>query len=236
VPTVIITGGAKRIGRGLATAYQARGWNVGIIHRSGLPFWAAGNKAIANADVGNAAELRAACTMLAEYFGSVEVIVSNAGVFYQQEELSASSTEHLQQALQVNTLPLVTLADWYNNHCTNGDSFGRLIAITSLGAHQIWKDRLAYNVSKSALVTTVNSLARSLAPMISVNAVAPGAIVFPDEHTVNDTNVQPAENIPMKRYGNADDVFDAVWFFSTCTRYITAQHVIVDGGYHLTTQ
>ena len=105
----------------------------------------------------------------------------------------------------------------------------------SLGAHEIWRDRIAYNVSKSALHTMVQTLARGLAPRISVNSVAPGIIVQPNDVAEHErAGMIGIDRIPMERYGDVADVFDAVWFFATASRYITGQTIIVDGGYHLT--
>ena len=97
----------------------------------------------------------------------------------------------------------------------------------------MWRDRIDYNVSKAALLRLVQTLARSVAPDITVNSVAPGAITGGMETTEADAAAVKVGRIPMGRYGTADDVFDAVWFLATASAYITGQTIIVDGGVHL---
>src|SRR5690606_4446286 len=107
----------------------------------------------------------------------------------------------------------------------------RIINIASLGALEIWKGRVPYHISKSALLHLTKAMAVELAPNISVNCVCPGAIHIPEE-PAEDSSLISTDKIPMKRYGNVDDIFDAVYFFATCSAYITGQNIIVDGGYH----
>jgi NAD(P)-dependent dehydrogenase (short-subunit alcohol dehydrogenase family) len=108
---------------------------------------------------------------------------------------------------------------------------GRIVNIASLGAFQIWKDRIPYNVSKAAVVQLTKALARSLAPDIMVNAVAPGAIAIPDEPAAGGM-IAPSR-IPMGRHGSTDDIFNAVYFFADTATYITGQTLIVDGGLNI---
>jgi NAD(P)-dependent dehydrogenase (short-subunit alcohol dehydrogenase family) len=161
-----------------------------------------------------------------------DVIVSNAGVF--PEAMSARDlTEHdVIGVFQSNTLPLLTISKLYASSLRGGKS-GRLIALGSLGSIEIWKQRIAYNVSKSALLTLARALARDWAPMMSINVVAPGAVTFEDDPTEGDKVVAGISKVPMGRHATVDDVFDAVWFFSTASHYITGQLLCVDGGYHL---
>ncbi len=165
--------------------------------------------------------------------GHASVIVSNAGVFPEPKTVLETSTSLVEDTLRINTLPLLTIAQFYQESCTRNAAAGRLVSLGSLGALEIWKDRIAYNVSKSALQTLALTLARGLAPTISVNTVSPGAIAQPEEATENDSNLIDPNRIPMKRHGTVDDIFDAVWFFATSSQYITGQTIVVDGGYHL---
>ncbi|MBU3742254.1 MAG: SDR family oxidoreductase [Candidatus Kapabacteria bacterium] len=243
MPTVLITGGARRLGAAFATAFAARGYDVGITYRTSASAAAATVDACAAAgvqaamrhcDVADAAALELAVTSLIDELGTPDVIVSNAGIFPDRTSVDRLQVDAVRHAIDVNTLPLVTLAKVYHDCLvTSSVPHGRLISISSLGALEIWRDRLAYNVSKSALLTTVMSLARSAAPRMSVNSVAPGAILMPHEPTSNDAAMLPADRIPMGRHGSADDVMDAVWFFATCSPYVTGQVLTVDGGSHL---
>ncbi len=235
---VFITGGGRRLGRAMALGFAERGYDVGITFhtssdeaRSAVDaIHAMGRRSHAvQADVATDLALQAAFDVLVAELGVPDVVISNAGVF--PDANAHASASDVRSAIDVNTLPLVTLARCIERHPSVGGT--RLVAISSLGGLEIWKDRLAYNVSKSALNTAVRSLARSMAPQVTVNAVAPGAIEQPTERTDADKGLTQLERIPMRRYGTAADVFEAVWFFSTTTTYITGQIISVDGGYGL---
>ncbi|RPI67864.1 MAG: SDR family oxidoreductase [Ignavibacteriae bacterium] len=242
MPIVFITGGARRIGRQLALGFARQGWDVGITYHTSAEaatetvgeLHALGVRAdMKRCDVSNDDELSHAFRRLCETLGTPDVVVSNAGIFPDRRSVDDLDTDALRATLNVNTTPFLTIAREYRTALAGTDRRGRLIAMSSLGALEIWKDRIDYNVSKASLVTLVQTLARSLAPTIAVNTVAPGAIVLADEPSAADAAVASTERIPMGRYGNGDDVFDAVWFFATCTNYITGQLLAVDGGYRL---
>lgn len=241
MPIVFITGGARRIGKQLALNFARRGWDVGFTYHTSSEaavqtlqeLQQIGVRAdMKRCDVANDDELTHAFQRLNETLGTPAVVISNAGIFPDRRTINELDAAAFRATLDVNTTPLLTLAKAYHAALKN-DQQGRLIAISSLGALEVWKDRIDYNVSKSALVTLVQTLARSLAPSITVNTVAPGAIVMPDEPSSSDAAVASTDRIPMGRYGLPQDVFDAVWFFATATSYITGQLLTVDGGYRL---
>ena len=241
MPTVFITGGAVRIGKRLAQRFAEHGWNVGITYFTSAEqadqtvgeLLDASVKAVAvQCDVKDEQQLTAALDTLHREVGTPEVIVSNAGIFPDRRSAQELTPESLRETLDVNTVPLLTLGRWMQSHHKRNTP-ARLISLSSLGGFEIWRDRIDYNVSKTALIRLVETLARSLAPSITVNSVAPGAITEGMESTDADATAAPLERIPMGRYGTPDDLFDAVWFLATSTTYITGQTIIVDGGYHL---
>lgn len=244
MPVVWISGGARRIGKGLALRFAERGYDVCITYRTSE--WEATSVCekirslgqIAHAmqcDVRVDSDITRALETCTAMLGCPDVIVSNVGVFPARTPVATMSEQDVVDAFAVNTVPLLTISRVYHELCTRHDVHGRIISIGSLGAHEIWRDRIAYNVSKSALHTMVQTLARGLAPMIAVNSVAPGVIAQPDDVAEHEMQSMVAtERIPMQRHGDVNDVFDAVWFFATASHYITGQTLLVDGGYHLT--
>lgn len=242
MPSVIIIGGARRIGAAMARTFAQRGYDVGITYRTsereaadtlGVCHSHGVRAAKQQCDVSDAAALASAFSALVDAHGVPDVLIVNAGIFPGPTSIDDLDVDAIRHAIDVNTLPLVTLAKAYREKLTASGGTGRLISMSSLGAVEIWRDRLAYNVSKSALVTAVRSLARSAAPQLSVNTVAPGAILISEEPNGHERAMTATERIPMGRYGTSDDVMDAVWFFATCSPYITGQFIAVDGGYHL---
>jgi 3-oxoacyl-[acyl-carrier protein] reductase/pteridine reductase len=243
MPVVWITGGARRIGRGLALRFAERGFDVAFTYNTSQAqavrvceeIEACGRRALAvRCDVSDAALLTATLEQFMADIGPADVVVSNAGVFPPARSVGETPLEDLEDTLRVNTLPLYTIAQVYERMCRTEGRTGRIISIGSLGAFEIWRGRIPYNVSKHALHTLVQALARALAPMITVNTVAPGAIRQPEDPTENDTSLVDVSRIPMGRYGTVDDIFDAVWFFATASSYCTGQVLSVDGGYRLT--
>jgi NAD(P)-dependent dehydrogenase (short-subunit alcohol dehydrogenase family) len=154
------------------------------------------------------------------------VLVNNAGVLPPQRTFEELSLKELQQTLNLNLLAPFILTQAAVKEMKPGSA---VINIASLGAFEIWKSRIDYHVSKSALVTLTRALARELGPRkISVNAIAPGAIAADDEQAARIGTQE--EKIPFGKYGVPDDIAKAVIFFAYDASYITGQTLVVDGG------
>ncbi len=241
--TVFVIGGARRLGAAISQGMAASGFTVGFTWHSDEARAEATATAIRQHDVrcatvrANVArpdELVNALDNLAMGVGLPDAIVVNAGVFPLPVSISNIVESDIVEAMRINTLPLITVAKWLYQKSTQDGDVRRIISIGSLGADQIWKDRLAYNVSKAALATAMKSLARSCAPRLAINSVSPGMTIMPDDPSDNDAAAPSAASIPMGRYGTPDDVVDAVRFFVTTTSYITGQTIRIDGGHNLT--
>lgn len=240
--TVFITGSGRRIGRALAIAFAARKWNVAIhyghSHSEAEATLAAVREhgvdaELFKADVSNRDEIQSAVYAAAERFGAIDVLVNNAGVYPKATPATDLGEAEWRAVMETNLYGefFAAQAAAVSMLKRGGDGeAGRIVNISSLGAFQIWKDRVAYNVSKAAVVQLTRSLARALAPRIAVNSVAPGAIEIPLEPA---GRLVDADRIPMRRHGNVDDIFNAVWFFADSSTYVTGQTLIVDGGLHI---
>lgn len=238
--SVLITGAGRRIGAGLATRFAAKGWDVVLhYHTSQQAATALASNLrdtygvaahVVQADVRQAEQVAEAFARAAEAVGELSVLVNNAGVFPERKPVAAMDEEFWDAVLHTNLRSQFTAAREFLRQ--NGEREGaRIVNIGSLGGIEIWKERVAYNVSKAGVLQLTKALAREFAPRIAVNCVAPGII-----HIPNEPDGMPAlapEAIPMQRYGSIDDVFDAVYFFSTCSPYITGQVLFVDGGRQL---
>ena len=243
MPVAIVIGGARRLGRAIALRLAAEGYDVGITYHTSVDHAESLQRQITpmgrafhsvQADVRIQTALASAWHQLLAWMGSPDVVILCAGVFPERKHPQNVTLDELDDAMRINAMPLVILAQQYEQHCLEHGRIGRMISIGSLGAVEIWSNRLAYNMSKSAARTAALSLARSLAPVISVNIVAPGAIVQPDDVTSTDAALISTDRIPMGRHGTNVDVCDAVMFFATASHYITGQTIYVDGGYGLT--
>lgn len=234
---VFITGAGRRIGKTLAINFAKKGWDVAINYNSSEKAAletadickSQGVRAnIYKADVSKKDEIIGAMDKAIEELGLPLVLVNNAGVFPQRTKIADIEESLIDDIFDINLKGEFFTSQYFSQLAMPNS---RIINIASLGGYEIWKGRLPYHISKSALLHMTRALAVELAPNISVNSVSPGAIqVFEDP--AMDSSLISIDKIPMKRYGTADDIFDAVYFFATTNSYITGQDIIVDGGYH----
>jgi len=122
---------------------------------------------------------------------------------------------------------LLTSKEFSKHHTT-----GKIINISSIGGVNIFKNRIDYNISKSALINLTKVLAKELSPDFSVNCVCPGVIDLKTEPLI-DNNYPSEHSIPMKRYADINDLFEVIYFFATCSHYITGQVLHIAGGLEL---
>ncbi len=232
---VFISGGVKRMGLHIAYAFSERGATLGLNYNNS-PLKDA-KKAVEECLNRGAKEVfllkgditKNAPAIFKQFIkatGGIDVLVNNSGVLPPITPLEKLTLKQLQSTLDLNLLAPFMLAKEAAPKLPNG---GSIINIASLGAFEIWKSRIDYHVSKSALVTLTRALARELGPRgITVNAIAPGAIAADKaQAALIDTG---EEKIPMGYYGTPDDIAAAVIFLAYNARYVTGQTLIVDGG------
>lgn len=237
---VVITGGVRRLGLAIALGFAERGASLLLIYHS-----ASGEEVAAAAELCTqvgAAEvhtLQVDITLnpgeilakLPKQWNGIDVLVNNAGVMPKRKTLSELSVENFEATLELNLLAPFTVSKSLAGSLSEG---GAIINIASLGGLQIWKERIDYNVSKSALITLTRALARELASRrITVNAIAPGAISLENETT--ERMGIAAEKIPFGQYGTGGNIAKAVLFFAYDAPYVTGQTLAVDGGRTLLT-
>lgn len=103
--------------------------------------------------------------------------------------------------------------------------------ISSLGGIRPWADHVHYCASKAGVIMMTKALAKALAPMITVNSVAPGVIAFNHGDQEVQADIQGMINAtPMRRSGRPEEIAEAVHFFLTSPDFITGQVLAVDGG------
>lgn len=229
---VLITGGVRRLGLHIAYGFAERHAVLGLNYHHASDREAdqaqseclkrgAKQVFLLKGDVTKEAD--AIVGRFAKLAGSIEVVVNNAGVFPKRQSLEELRIQQFEETLVLNLLAPFEVSKRAVEFMKEG---GAIVNLASLGGVQIWKERIDYNVSKSALITLTKALARELASKkITVNAIGPGAIRVADEA------LGIAEDkIPLGHYGNAEDVVRAVLFFAYDAPYVTGQCLLVDGG------
>jgi NAD(P)-dependent dehydrogenase (short-subunit alcohol dehydrogenase family) len=227
---VLVTGGAKRIGRSLALALAAEGADVVVSYRGSkqeadetvAAVRSLGVRSLAiGCDVRSEASVQSAVAEAVEYLGG---LVNNAGAF-ETVALEAISIEQWDAMFETNTRGPFLVAKAAHPHLKAAR--GRIINIGSLGGIHAWATHAHYCTSKAALHMLSQTMAKAWAPEIAVNCVAPGMIVW---GSVNPAYEHFVEKTPMRRNGSAEDVAAAVVFFAAAPSFITGQMIAVDGG------
>lgn len=237
MPCIMITGSGKRLGKALALEFAKCGWDI-IIHYNNSEQSAEElmryfkncnfNAFSVKADLRSRIQIESAFDTIKSNFLLPDVLVNNAGIYPSKKGLSELTEQEWDSTFDINLKQVFLTAKCFAEMSI---VTGRIINIGSLGGQEIWNGRIPYNVSKAGLIQLTKVLAVELAPKISVNCVSPGTILL-DEEPSEPIQVLP-NTIPMQRFANVNDIFEAVYFFATCTNYISGQCLNVDGAYHL---
>lgn len=234
--TVLITGAARRIGRSLALAVARAGADV-IIHfgnsrseaeSAQAEIQTLGRKAfLLQADLADPIQV-AGLMARAQEFGPVSALVNNAAIF---EPLTwdNSNLEAWNQHLMVNlTVPFLLSQAFARSSEPRGNR--RIVNLLDWRAERPGPDHLPYTISKAALAALTRSLAVALAPNVTVNGLALGAVLPPSNgKATNDI----LDRIPAHRWADLEEVGEALLFLLDGPTYITGEIIHVDGGRHL---
>lgn len=235
--TIFITGGAKRIGASIANYFHAKNFKIFIHYNKSkeevnklsqeLNEKENGSCKILQADF----SLKDSVSNTIEQFYSlsdrIDVLVNNASSFY-PTPIQEASEEQWKNLLDTNaTTPLFLIQGFQKGLQESG---GSVINISDSLASKGIKNYSLYSSAKGALETLTKSLAKELAPEIRINAVAPGAILWPEDEEINEeTKNSILEKVDLRRIGDPKDIASAVYFLTQAS-YITGQVLKVDGG------
>jgi beta-ketoacyl ACP reductase len=226
--SVLVTGGNRGIGLAVARAFAANGDQVTITHRgTGVPDDLFGVRC----DVTSEADVNAAFNAAESEHGPVEVLVSNAGIT-DDTLLLRMSEQSFTRVLDANLTGAYRVA----KRAAGGmlkQRRGRMIFISSVVALVGAPGQANYAASKAGLIGLARSIARELGGRsITANVIAPGFI--DTDMTVDLTEARKSEilaNVPLKRYGSADEIAGAALFLaSDAGGYVSGAVLPVDGG------
>jgi len=238
--TVLITGGAKRLGRATALAMAQAGADVAITFLSSArdarrtvnELAAFGGRAFAlRCDVTNEGSVKAMMKGAARALGRIDILVNNAAN-YETVPFEKITVKQWDAIFASNTRgPFLVSREAlkYMRRGRRRSDPARIINMGSLGGLRPWATHAHYCSSKAALHMLTRVMAKALAPGIVVNAVAPGMIDL-GEKSAADFMRRMAGSTPMRRSGRGVEIAEAVMFFATSPGFITGQILAVDGG------
>lgn len=238
-PVILVTGAARRVGAEIARTLHAAGARVAIhYYRSRteaealaarLDAQRAGSAAAFAADLLDATALTQLVDHVVAHFGRLDGLVNNASSFY-PTKVGATGTAAWDDLVGTNLKAPLFLAQAAAPHLAQGS--GNIVNITDIHAARPLKGYAVYCAAKAGLLGLTRALAVELGPAVRVNAVAPGAIEWPD----NALDFPPEQRAAivahtlLKRVGEPADIARAVKFLIFDAPYVTGQVINVDGG------
>lgn len=237
MPVALITGAARRIGASIAQTLHRSGFNIVLHYRnsaaSAEELCAAMNRLRQDSAVSVQADLLQIETLPAlierslQPWQRLDALVNNASSFYPTPVGSIDETAW-NDLIGSNLKAPLFLSQAAAPHLK--DSGGSIVNIIDVHADRPMRKHVVYSVAKAGLAALTKSLARELAPEVRVNAVAPGAILWPEHEMPEETRESILLRVPMQSPGNPEDIALAVKFLLLEAPYITGHILPVDGG------
>ncbi|WP_394696099.1 pteridine reductase [Pseudoxanthomonas japonensis] len=235
---VLITGAARRIGAAIARRLHAEGYDVALHYRgsagdmqslvAGLEAARAGSTLMLQADLAVFDRLPELVAKTVGHYGRLDALVNNASAFYPTPAGSATPAQW-EELFGVNARAPFFLAQAAAPHLRAVR--GAIVNIADIYADKPRADLALYAASKAALLAVSRGLAVSLAPAVRVNAVSPGAILWPDGGIDTDMQANLLAQTPLGRVGDPSDIAGTVaWLLGDAAAYVTGQVIHVDGG------
>lgn len=233
--TALVTGAAKRLGKGIALALAQHGANVVVhyhrsdeeaagvcdeVRRLGKSAWPL------QADLMDSRQTQVMFQKALSHAGPIDILVNNASIF-NKDTIREVTDDSLWRNMRVHALAPLGLTREFAGQ----DRPGHIVNLLDTRVTVYDREHASYHISKRVLLTLTRMLALELAPDIAVNAIAPGLILPPageDESYLE----RLAHANPLHRFGGPGDVAEAVLFLLS-SRFITGQVIYVDGGYHM---
>src|SRR5579871_6496947 len=228
--TVLITGAAKRIGRGIALRLAKEGAKVAIHYdrserEARQTAEECGGAEIFRANLESVDAIQRLFAEVEERLGRLDWLVNNAARFTRIDPMEI--TERDWDFIHSVNLKATFFCCQQGAKLMRKTGGGRIVNISSLGAIRPWAEHAHYCASKAGVAMLTRALAKAWAPEITVNSVAPGVIPFDD---IDERGKRLIERTPAQRGGTPDEIAGAVLYFLKASNFVTGQILAVDGG------
>ena len=234
--TVLITGGARRVGATIARTLHGAGANVVVHYRNSAPDAEKLKAELNGARASSAATFQ--CDLLdmdklselsgyaVGRFGSLDILVNNASSFY-PTPMGKITEAHFDDLIGTNLKAPLFLSQ--TTAPALRKSRGQIINIVDIHAMRPLRDYTTYCVAKAGLHMLTRSLAKELGPEIRVNGISPGPVMWP-EHGDEAARQKIIQRTILQKMGTPEDIARTALFLAASAPFITGQILAVDGG------
>lgn len=237
-PVALVTGSARRIGAAIARTLHGAGYDLALHYRSSqdevatlaaeLERARAGSTLPLQADLGEFDRLPELVAHTVGRFGRLDALVNNASTFT-PTPFGTTTPAQWDQLFASNARAPFFLAQAAAPHLSAAR--GAIVNLTDIYGERPLRQHAVYCMAKAALLMMTRSLALELGPGVRVNAVSPGAILWPEDPAANTTAQQAMlARTPLGRTGTPEEVAEAVRWLLVDARYSTGQVLHLDGG------
>ena len=231
----LVTGAGRRLGRAFAAALAGKGMAVAVHYhgsREGAEslraeIEAAGGRAwCVQADLSDAAAAHDLPGRVTAEFGQLDVLVNSAGVMH-HVPFEDTTPALFDQVMAINLRSAFFVSQAAAPALRQ--QRGKIVNIADLSGLEPWPGYAAHSLSKAGVVMLTRILSRSLAPEVTVNAIAPGAVLVPEDYDQAERD-RLARSTPLGRLGSPADAVHALLFLVEQADFVTGQVLAVDGG------
>lgn len=232
----LVTGAGRRLGKAIALALGEQGACVAVHYHTSeegalntvRQLHEFGTQAVAiRADQEDRDEIFAAMETVQQQLGPVDILINSAAIFHRQpfpETDLEMWDHHLNTNLRGPWLFACAVAPGMRQR-----GAGKIVNILDVALDRPWPGYLPYTAAKAGLAALTRGLARTLAPHVQVNGIAPGIILPPEEWDTDELD-RALKRVPMRRTGTAEEVAQTALFLVGGPDYITGAIIPVDGG------
>lgn len=240
-PVVFITGASQRVGAVVAEHLHQQGFNLAIHYRHSqqaahelqqkLLAKRPDSVLLLQAELGEHKKLTPMIDTIIEKWGRLDVLINNASSFY-PTPIGSVDNDTWHELMNSNLKAPFFLSQAAAPHLKKTQ--GCIINMVDIHAQKPLKQHTVYCIAKAGLQMLTESLALELAPDVRVNAIAPGAILWPSNGLDEVGKQRILSKIALKRHGDPQDIATAIAFLIQQGTYVTGQTLRVDGGRGLT--
>lgn len=239
-PVALVTGSARRLGAAIVRRLHAEGYDVAIhCHRSrteadalahALEAQRGGSTLVVQADLAQFDRLPELVAATVGRFGRLDALVNNASTF-QPTPVGTTTPADWERLFASNAHAPFFLSQAAAPHLRRAG--GAVVNMVDLYAERPLAGHTVYCMAKAALLAMTRSLALELAPAVRVNAISPGAILWPEEDGEDESRREMLERTPLGRTGTPGEIASAVCWLLRGATYSTGQVLYLDGGRRL---